>query len=385
MLPQRGLLRRLPPNWISGIPGRRHPTILRQLMNDFDIRLAEESDEGEIRAFIHDHWKRDHIFCEHPELMLWQHRDPDRPGGLTFVLARSARDNAIVGLLGYIPSRRFDPQLGQDFFLAIWKVRDGVAGLGLALPMYFRKAVRPRLTGAIGLSPMVIPIYKALGFTTGQLSQWTITNPKTRNPALFEAIPHRDIVPDDRFGVRFVGDVNALEAHAADLDRLGGAALPRKSWRQIVSRYGRHPCYRYEAMLIQNRDGHLAGVLIFREASAAGASCLRGVDFIGGDDALAGSAFAMREEIEGRGAEFIDLYAHGLDGGRLFQAGFCDAQTEQGMVVANYFEPFEKRSVTLDFAYRLEGRENEGCVRLFKGDSDQDRPNSWPRPVLAEA
>ena len=44
---------------------------------------------------------------------------------------------------------------------------------------------------------------------------------------------------------------------------------------------------------------------------------------------------------------------------------------QEDIILPNYFEPFEKRNVAIEIAYKAQ---YEGYV-AFKGDSDQDRPN----------
>ena len=45
------------------------------------------------------------------------------------------------------------------------------------------------------------------------------------------------------------------------------------------------------------------------------------------------------------------------------------------MVLPNYFSPFERRNVEIELAVRVFDPEWEGPLRLFRADSDQDRPN----------
>ena len=44
---------------------------------------------------------------------------------------------------------------------------------------------------------------------------------------------------------------------------------------------------------------------------------------------------------------------------------------QEEIIVPNYFEPFEKKNVKLEIAYKSK---SDNYV-AFKGDSDQDRPN----------
>src|SRR5204863_8647322 len=107
------------------------------------IRRCTAGDIADVLQFIDQHWKAGHALVTCPSLLDWQHRDADGRG-YSFILAR--RDNAIVGLLGYIATRRFDPALADDnvIWLTTWKVREdaNIAGLGLALLQALTKSER---------------------------------------------------------------------------------------------------------------------------------------------------------------------------------------------------------------------------------------------------
>jgi hypothetical protein len=346
----------------------------RGFVQGYDIRRARRADIEAISAYLRANWRADHVFVEHPSLLAWQHADPDDPEALTFILAFDGA-GAMRGLLGYIPTRRFDPALEPDAFLAIWKTDEAAAGLGLSMLMAYRRIVRPRLTGAIGLSRMVIPIYRALNFTVGALSQWCLLNEAASTRALWSgSAPARPASAALRRHAILLDDLGALDRDKAAIDAMGRAAAARKSAAHLMERYGRHPVYRYRAVLTPPDGEDCGGLLVLREVAAGGGKALRGVDYVGSDAALAAMAAPLADLLRREDLEYVDLYAHGLDGARLEAAGFTDAQGPGDLVVANYFEPFALSKVTLDFAYRAEA----GCeapVRLFKGDADQDRPN----------
>ena len=56
--------------------------------------------------------------------------------------------------------------------------------------------------------------------------------------------------------------------------------------------------------------------------------------------------------------------------------GFLEKNNDHE-VIPNYFEPFLKKNVSIEFAYKAK----ENNYAIFKADSDQDRPNkikdSW--------
>ena len=66
-------------------------------------------------------------------------------------------------------------------WLTTWKVRDdaGVAGLGIQL-VAAPDQVEPHVAmGAVGLTPTTLPIYKALGYTVGELQHYVTPNATT--------------------------------------------------------------------------------------------------------------------------------------------------------------------------------------------------------------
>ena len=101
------------------------------------IGRCQTADVPDVLAFLDAHWKPGHIFGVERRLFDWQYARPDRPGEYSIVLARRDDDRTLVGMLGYITTRRFDPALADDnaIWLALWKVRTDVAtgGVGLRL------------------------------------------------------------------------------------------------------------------------------------------------------------------------------------------------------------------------------------------------------------
>src|SRR5687768_14590783 len=134
----------------------------------FTIRRCQTSDVPDVLAFLEAHWKRRHIFTIDRALFDWQYARPDRPGEYAIAIARREADDAVAGILGFLPTRRFDPALAADnaIWLALWKVRDDMAtgGLGLKLLNEVTENEPHTSVGVIGFQPPVAAIYKALKF-----------------------------------------------------------------------------------------------------------------------------------------------------------------------------------------------------------------------------
>ena len=73
--------------------------------------------------------------------------------------------------------------------------------------------------------------------------------------------------------------------------------------------------------------------------------------------------------LESNNAEYIDMLCHTPNIQQILKMG-C-TQKQENEIVPNHFEPFVKGNVEIHFAYKSTG----DSYMIFKGDSDQDRPN----------
>jgi hypothetical protein len=342
-------------------------------MQGIVTRFATVADQPALIAFIRDHWAASHVFVQAPEVFDWQYGQPD--GRLNMVLAE--QDGAVLGVLGFIPMGRHDAGLGDgDVLLALWKVReDGVPpGVGLRLLKFIQSRLQPRMIGAIGISDMVGPIYRALGYTLGKLSQAAIFNPGV-TPRVAQAVPPVAVAAD-------AGGYLLDAMTPADVQALAGASTPRKSWAYVQDRYLHHPYYDYTLQTVRQGDVPLA-VVIWRAVQCNGATVLRIVDIIGGTDWLAHGAALLQPVVVVAGAEYIDLMQYGTDDAVLQAGGWVSADWVEGLVLPNYFAPFVAVNVTIKLAYKQFTGDHP--VRLYRADSDQDRPNQVPLPQRAQS
>lgn len=344
------------------------------------VRVAERADQVRLVEFIRDHWSATHIFTERPDLFAWQYLQSD--GRLNMMLAEDdGPERRVLGVLGFIPMGRFAPELGdRDLMLAIWKVRDDGAppGLGLRMLKMLQRELSPRLIAAIGTSEMVRPIYEVLGYQVGALRQSAIFHPgragqlRVASGAPNAAFEAADPVSTDTLELLAVGESAPRELRDA-VDRFAAAATPAKSWEYIRERYLQHPWYRYDVRVVQ-RHGEPVAVVVWRAVDAPGGRVLRIVDIVGDVEWLEHARFALQREVIEHDAEYIDLMQCGIDDSILQAAGFVGVDTDPGLMLPNYFSPFEARNIVIELAYKvLDG--SDSPVRLYRADSDQDRPN----------
>ena len=163
------------------------------------IRRCQTSDVPDVLAFLDAYWKRGHIFTIDRSLFEWQYAMRDRPGEYSIIIARRDADGTMLGMLGYVPTRNFDPALAtaNSIWLALWKIRDDAAAgpVGLRLLAYVTENEPHVSIGVIGFQPEVGAVYKALKFQVGQLQQYVLPNPDvtTFELASFERPPYRPI------------------------------------------------------------------------------------------------------------------------------------------------------------------------------------------------
>ena len=345
------------------------------------VRLARPEDQADLIDFIRDHWSSTHIFTQAPDLFAWQYRQPD--GRFNMMMAENVTDDerSVIGVLGFIPMGRFDDALGdQDVTLAIWKVRDGAPpGVGLRLLKQLQAELQPRMIAAIGISDVVAPIYQVLRYKVAALDQSAIFNPSRQDRLLLaENVPPEafaDPDPSQQDSVRLTwldltidGEIRSI------IDRIAARSLPAKSWTYVASRFLDHPWYEYTASLVHHR-GRPTAVVVWRTVEAEGARVLRIVDVIGGTAWLAEARRSLLAEVVAADAEYIDLMQWGIDDTVLDAGGFVGRRTCPGIMIPNYFSPFERRNIDVALAYRVIG-DVDAPLHLYRADSDQDRPNT---------
>lgn len=342
----------------------------------YEIRFAHETESEALVEFIDQHWRKNHIFVTCKELLDWQHLDSKRQR-YNFVIGVERQTQAVHGILGFIPLTQFDPgiQLERLCWMAIWKVQDAARGhkLGRRLMSFLQDAIGPEIISTVAASAMTLPMYQALGYQTGRLSHHFILNP---TKSVFQLAVTNPGDVGHRFAQVDLGK-RLEEASEGVLSSAGAGCfhiqpdLPRKSPTYLINRYLRHPIYRYQAYSI--RDGtKTVGIVVTRICNHEGSRAVRIVDFVGRSESLRGLREQWTLLLRSIDAEYLDFYCAGIDENDLAASGFTRRIAGDGMVIPNYFEPFSRENVEIDYMVSVPGGQP---FRIVKGDSDQDRPN----------
>lgn len=333
------------------------------------IRLATPLDLPEILDFLGTHWNANHVFVRKPELFEWQHSNG--AGGLNVVL--STDQNRIDGLLGFIPNRKFDPELTElQLALALWKVAPSAqSGSGIFLLHHLIQAFRPHSVVVAGVSSSAQKIYQAMNFHVGQMCHYALFRPKLVQSEILQIA-----IPNSRAG-RKASEILFLELPGPGLgekrlaEYLRGRS-PIKTVEYLRSRFVNHPFYRYTIMGLGSGN-QIDLVLILRKVTVGASSLQRVVDILGQPEKLVDHVQVLREYLEFTNSEYLDVMFSGDVVPSLEESGFV-SDANLPTKFPTHFEPFEREGSPIVTASK-HFQPKSSVTRFFLADTDQDRPN----------
>jgi len=339
-----------------------------------EIRRCRASELQQVMAFIRDHWAQNHVLAHSKSLMDFQHGDPVDGDHSNWLIALN--EGQLAGVLGYIPTRIYDEALRDHsiLWLALWKLDETIsnAGLGIKMLRAMEKIERSEAIGVLGINATHPPMYRALGYMTGELSQFVLFGDVGAQTVA--SVPETFSYDGEASGkaslVRLGSDdLEASFGNASLGDR--AAQLPQKSASYFRQRYLDHPVYDYRIFQI-NIDDVSRGIIVTRMASYNGTHVLRIVDAYCDPLAFQELNTALRGLVKECGAEYVDIWQHGIPDQNLETCGFHKVDLLGDLIVPNFFEPFVLKNGRIEFAMKIRGDES---FVLFRGDGDQDRPN----------
>ena len=345
-------------------------------MNDYNVHICIKSELKDLQQFINDHWRKNHILATSQKLMDWQHYNKENEK-YNFVLAKHLKSDAIHGVLGFIPVNHFDKAIKEkDLWMAMWKVREdnSAQGLGLSLLKYLINYEDPRSISVLGISPETIPLYKYLGFNTGVMNHYYIVNNSKKNFNLiknYKKLEQTQLVKENSIKMIRYEKSNFLTLCERSKFFTLNRMIPNKTSYYIYQRYFCHPIYNYCVYGLENNNV-IVGIMVIRLTSYDSSNALRLVDFVGDAHELSGLFNLFQKLLQEFCAEYIDFYNIGIQEQILLSNCFLQRNSDNGVIIPNYFEPFESKNVDIEYAYKCE---NGHHFNICKGDGDQDRPN----------
>ncbi len=336
------------------------------------IRYATHADLEQLIDFLRINWSENHVFVKNPELLLWQHGQPNSET-LNFVLAE--HEGSIFSILGFIPSTRFDPLMKpSNIAIAIWaKSQSAPTGSGVLLLKFLEKRKAVNSIFAIGLSDVVKPIYRKLGYRVTEMKHYAIVNSNIKHFVLLK-------LPAEKVFQKFTGEKKfetwiiestsqeELKSYLVEIETV-------KTFTFIKARYMEHPVYDYKFVFL-GCGKKLELLVIFRIQSNDMTNVLRVVDMLGDQSALSRYFNNFQTLLTKYEAEYLHFYTSREIDTKVVQGYVIEIDHETRAIAPNYFEPYSDQNVYLDYCIKyLEPIYNESV--LYLGDSDQDRPNIY--------
>lgn len=336
----------------------------------YEIRLCRSDEYNKLAEFLHKYWREDHIFARDKQVLDWQHKEADH---YNFIVANHIESDEFHAILGIISPSFYSKgriTIGDNIWLAIWKVENSLAqasSLGVELFEFVVNEYRPASISAIGISEAVKKLYRLLGMKPGVMTQYYIKNPTITDSkiAVFSQKPAGYALD--------IGGGNQLENISKEnldefMEKLS-FPLDKKGIEYITNRYIHHPRYRYMYLGL-SLDKQPAALFVARAVETACAKCLRVVDFIGLEELP--DSVSIKETVEcylaAQCFEYADFLYFGPYAEKIVNLGF--SIPSEAELIPHLFEPFVKETVEVHLSYS--GDQEFSAV---KGDSDLDRPN----------
>ena len=343
---------------------------------DYDIRLCRENEYEDIKEFIKEYWKENHIFVLSKELFDFQHLNV-KTHEYNFVIAREKKTNDIHSILGFVPTNQYDDSIKRLMvWPCIWKNRKDVnrKGLGVTMYYYLKNMYDIETISILGISEIALNIYKHWNFKTGKIQQFAMPNLRMKEEHLSSGLLKYYKSVDARNKEKYILKRMNLEEYKLlhEQDSIFGVNSIYKSKKYYINRYFNHPMYKYEFYAVILSDV-VKAILICRVCGDGVANCLRIVDYIGEIRYLKEVKEQIQILLQENKFEYIDLVEVGLDSSEIRAAGFVNRGDYDDIIIPNYFEPFLKKNIDLDYAYKTVVDDSKEV--FFKADADQDRPN----------
>jgi len=336
--------------------------------NDCKILIAKKSDINEIMQFIQNEWKKNHILAINKKYFLYEYQNKEF---LNFLIYRNQYNN-IGAVLGFLKS---SSDKNASVWTTMWKVSKSKSNnspiLGIQMLNYLRRK-KFKSVMSIGINPNTEEIYKYLKFNVGSLSHYYIIN-KSIKKYKIAIVPKSTLLQNFQIiknNKLFFRRIDAVDIFKKFNFKKYCKKLPFKNFDYFKKRFFEHPIYSYDVYGVFDKSC-LLSILVTRINKHKKSTCLRIVDFYGKENTLPTFVFNLEKIMHNKGHEYIDFLSMGLDEKIIFKSGFTKLNVEQNeLVIPNYFDPFIQKNVKI--RYFSDTRN----FRIYKGDGDQDRPNS---------
>ena len=334
---------------------------------EYNIRLASTSDIKAIMAYIHEHWRENHIMSRDLDLFLYEFKEKE---SINMILAVDENSGEIVGIHGFMKTALNSKLF--DVWGSFWHVRQDVRApmLGAMLIRSLKKFIPYRNRTEIGINKKTTEkIYKVFfKDNVSLMKHYYILNKSYKNDfkvaKVVEKLTNVSFIANDGVLFKKITEPSLIDFSYINSDI---EKVPYKNSDYLIKRYFNHPRYDYNVYEFKGKSS--MGLLVGREVDVLSRKVFRIIDYIGDENLLSYSGEFFLDLLNESKYEYIDLYNFGLNQSSLEKAGFTIRTPDDKNIIPNYFSPFVQENIDIYVSYKNES------VLFFKGDGDQDRPN----------
>lgn len=330
------------------------------------IRRAEIKDIPTIMQFLEDHWLHGYVLAHDRKFFDWQFVHKGKVNIWIGIDDEIGKLYAIQAAIFYrdVPN--------SDMSGSVWlAVKSDNPMLAFDVQSQMWTEMRSRASFSPGLRPDAVRINKLMGNTVVAMDHYYRIN--DLNDYKIAIIIEKKIpeVSDTGYRLEPINHLEEMKAIISEDTLLNSA--PSKDYNYIKWRYFDHPIFKYDIWKIINNDSIPEGILITREEHANGSVSCKIVDFYGDSELLGRITFAMDTLMHQKDYEFMDIYSYGVNAEIYENAGLLRCDNSSPNIITNFFQPYTP--VNSDIMLVPPWVPN---ARLFRGDSDQDKPRLNP-------
>ena len=330
------------------------------------LRRAKKKDKKKIISFIKaSFFKKRHILTRNSKLFKWQYSNNSISCSLALLKKQ------IIGLQFYIPLSQFDNNLKvkKEFFNSLWFTKKlDIIALGEKIFDFTLKSINPNLVIAMGIPKYLIYFHSKKKFVIKKMTHNFIVNPSQKNNLL--NLKPKKFNDKKKIKIQKIEDLKSLKNFIKD--SVFKNQYPIKSNKYLEKRYLKHPVYKYYIYGVKFQNHKC--VCIYRVIKTKKTNIIRFIDFVGLNNSFNFLNNFLLYIMNKHKSDYVDFYSYGVPSKDLKKAGFSNRDDYKDLIIPNHYEPFEYKNVDIVIGYKSKYKDNSK-IRLFKGDSDIDRPN----------
>jgi len=340
-------------------------------LSEISFTFGKKKDIDKIMEFLSKNWKKDHILANNKELFEYEYLTDI---GLNIGLANV--NNKIVGIFGF---KTYSESSSPDIAGSLWVISKEckIPFAGLKLREFVINNIPHNCFAAPGAVLDTMPIYKMLGVGWSKMNHFVLLNKTIKNFNIAHVPDSHILQTKSKFEFDKEIQIKEIESFS-DIVEFNfpkyNIYYPYKDGAYLQKRFFEHPFYKYKVLAFYNPDTKIIkSLIVCREVQANEAQALSIVDFYGDENMIANlSVYFSKNLSYSKKYEYLDFLSLGISKDILIGSGFIDVNSNIGLIIPKYFEPFEKKNRSTYAVYDLC---KNRILRQFKADGDQDRPN----------